>query len=125
MIMPRSEFGVREAQVTEMRAREAALVAALLAKRDQVRADVRQAVSRFDAARRRVVVHEEEIVPLATRALSSSHGAYAGSGAGYLDLLEASRRLLSARLGLADSKQKLAYARAGLILTVGAVPGEE
>jgi outer membrane protein TolC len=119
-VMARSDFGVREAQVAEMRARQAAAEADLDAARDRVRTAVREALVAHAAASRRLAVRKSEVVPLARRSFESVRGAYEGNRAGYLDLLDAARRLLKARLGLADARRDLARADADLLVGVGA-----
>ncbi|MHC4957720.1 MAG: TolC family protein [Planctomycetota bacterium] len=119
MTRPRSDFGVREAQVTEMRARSNAAQRSRDAARDATQADARGALFGQDAARRRWLVHSKDVVPLAERAFESSRGAYEGNRTGYIELLDAARRLLRARLGLVDTRRDFAHARARLLQAVG------
>jgi outer membrane protein TolC len=119
MVMPRADFGVRDAQVSEMRARRQSADAARDATRDSVRTDVRRALFAVDAATQRVAVNESAVVPLAEQSLQAVQGAYEGNRSGYLDLLDAVRRLLDARLGLADARRDLVRAHASLLRAVG------
>ncbi len=119
MVMPRSDFGVREAQVQEMRSRAVSMSEARDALRDQVRTKTRAALFGVDAATQRVGVHERELVPLARDSLDAARGAYEGNRTGYLDLLDAVHRLLDARLGLADARRNLVRAHATLLRAVG------
>jgi outer membrane protein TolC len=121
MLMPRWDFGVREAQVQEMRSRAESMEQARLALRDRVRTDARSALFDVDAASRRVTVHEQDLVPLARNSLDAARGAYEGNRTGYLDLLDAVRRLLDARLGLADARRDLVRSQASLLRAVGVV----
>ena len=114
-----SEFGVREAQVTEMRARRDALFAARDASRDRTAAGARQALSAREAAVRRLDADEREVVPLRDRAYESARGAYEGNRTDYVALLDAARARLTARLGLAGARRTLAHARAALLVAVG------
>jgi outer membrane protein TolC len=118
-MMPRATFGVKEAQVTEMRARREAAEAGRAAARDLVRTRVREALFAVAAADRRREVRESEVVPLARRSLESVKGSYEGNRVGYLDLLDAARRLLKARLGLLDARRDFAHARADLLVATG------
>jgi outer membrane protein TolC len=122
MVMPRSDFGVREAQVTEMRARAEAASRLRDESERQVRAGVRGALFALNAASRRRRVQEDEVVPRARRALDSTRAAYESNRSGYLDLLDTVRRLLDARLGLADARRDVVHAHAGLLQAVGADP---
>ena len=119
MVMPRHEFGVREAQVTEMRARQRAAQSAKDAAHDRTQAGVRDALFLLDAARRRWLVRRGDVVPLAERSFASTRGAYEGNRTGYIELLDSARRLLQARLGVIDARRDFAHARAGLLLAVG------
>ena len=116
---PRSDFGVREAQVTEMRVRLRAAARTRDAARDKTQADTRQALFMLDAARRRWNVHSTDVVPLAARSFESTRGAYEGNRTGYIELLDSARRLLRARLGLIDTRRDFAHARARLLQAVG------
>jgi len=119
MVMPRADFGVREAQVQEMRARASSMARSREAMGNRVANEVRQAVFSVDAARRRLEALEREVLPRAERALAASRAAYEADREGYLEILEAVRRLLDSRLGLADSKRDLAHARALLLEAIG------
>ena len=112
-------LGVREAQVTEMRARRQAAERMRDATRDRVRTEVREALFQLDAAERRWRVHLKELVPLAERSFESTRGAYEGNRAGYIELLDSARRLLRARLGRIDAERGRAHARARLLQAVG------
>ena len=117
--MPRAEFGVREAQVAELRARASAASAALESLVDQVRTETREALFTHDAAARRVAVFRDDVVPLARQSLDAARGSYEGNRASYLDLLDALQRLLDARLGLLDSRRDLVHAHARLLRATG------
>jgi len=117
--MPRGDFGVREAQITEMRARAAAATHAREASRDTTRTVVREALSALQAARRRWLVHESRLVPLARQAFDAARGAYEGNQTGYLEVLDHSRTLLDRRLRRADASRDHAHARAALLEAVG------
>lgn len=119
MIMPRWDFGVREAQVHEMRSRALSMAEARDALRDRVRTEARTALFDVDAAQQRLSVHEDQLVPLARDSLDAARGAYEGNRSGYLDLLDAVRRLLDARLGLADARRDLVRSQANLVRAVG------
>jgi outer membrane protein TolC len=119
MMMPRSDFGVREAQVTEMRLRSEALVAARRETERRVAAAVRQAVFAVTAARKRTHTLTTEVVPAAERALRAAQGAYEGNRSGYLDLLDAARSLVRARLDRSGAVRDLAIARAELLAVAG------
>jgi len=119
MVRPRSDFGVREAQVTEMRARSRATERSRDAVSNRTQADVRAAWFALDAAQRRFTVHKQELVPLAERAFDSTRGAYEGNRTGYIELLDSARRLLKARLGLVDARRDFAHADAQLLQAVG------
>ncbi len=119
MAPTRWDFGVREAQVTEMRAREAAAKDTLDAARNTAQSDSRTALFALDAARRRWDVHRTELVPLAKRSFETTQGAYAGNRVGYIELLDRARELLRARLGLVDSRRDYSYARSRLLQAVG------
>jgi len=121
---PRSDFGVREAQVTEMRARERAMQRKRDSMRDSVGARVGTALFELRAAGRRWLVHETELVPLAERAFLAARGAYEGNRTGYIELLDRARSLLDARLGRADARRAHAHARARLLESVGVRPSE-
>ncbi|MHC4933847.1 MAG: TolC family protein, partial [Planctomycetota bacterium] len=116
---PRSDFGVREAQITEMRARERAMQSERDGMRDRVAAGVAAALFELRASGRRWLVHEQEIVPLAERAFRAIRGAYEGNRTGYIELLDRARSLLDARLGRADARRAHAHARARLLESVG------
>ncbi len=124
MIMPRWDFGVREAQVQEMRSRAASMGEARDTLRDRVRTEARTALFDVDAAQQRVAVHERDLVPLARDSLEAARGAYEGNRTGYLDLLDAVRRLLDARLGLADARRDLVRSDASLLRAVCATISE-
>ena len=120
MVMPRWDFGVREAQVQEMRSLAQSMAEQRDSLRDRVSTEARTALFDVDAAGQRLTVHEVELVPLAHNSLDAARGAYEGNRAGYLDLLDAVRRLLDARLGLADARRDLVRAQASLLRAVGA-----
>jgi hypothetical protein len=118
-IMPRADFGVREAQVAEMRARSESTGEGLAAMRDAVRTEVRRALFARESARRRVAVHETSVVPLAERAQQAARGAYEGNRAGYIEILDAVRRALDARIALADARRDAVHADAGVLRAIG------
>jgi outer membrane protein TolC len=124
MVPPRADFGVKEAQVGEMRARLAAAERALDAWRDRVGAEVREALFALDAAARRRDIHSNQVVPLAQRSFEASRGAYEGNRTGYIELLDSARRLLEARLARIDAARAHAHARARLLQVVGVRPEE-
>ncbi|MDH3590517.1 MAG: TolC family protein [Planctomycetota bacterium] len=119
MVMPRSDFGVREAQVIEMRERRVAMDLHRDAVRDWTQAGARKAVFALEAARKRWVIHERRLVPLAERSFEAVRGAYEASRAGYLELLDGARLLLSRRLGRVTARREHAHARAALLEAVG------
>jgi outer membrane protein TolC len=119
MAMPRADFGVREAQVSGMRANAESLAAAAKEMGRKTAADARRAWFDTDAARRRLANLEDEVVPLAKRSFDAARGAYEGGRTGYLDLLEAARRQLSARKDLATARKNLAHALAALLRVTG------
>lgn len=121
MVMPRADFGVREAQVQEMRARASSMGRAREAMGNRVANEVSQAAFTVDAARRRIETLEREVLPRAERALAASRAGYEADRESYLDLLEAVRRLLDARLGLADGRRELTHAKALLLESTGVV----
>lgn len=117
--MPRSDFGVREAQLHELRARRDAAAARVAAVRDMTGARVRAALFARDAADRRLRVQADEVVPRTRLSFESARGAYEGGRTTYLDVLDAARRLLDARLALADVRRDAAHADASLLDAVG------
>jgi outer membrane protein TolC len=119
MVMPRADFGVREAQLQELRARRDALKQAAAASGDGLADDVRAALYEVDAAERKLRLHADELVPLAERTLETTRGAYEGARTGYLELIDAARGLLKARLGRIDAMRALADAHARLLAAVG------
>ena len=119
MLAPRADFGVREAQVSEMRARKRAADRDREASRDETQTRAREALFALDAARRRWLLHENEVVPLAQRSFESARGAYEGNRTGYIELLDRARALLAARLGRVDARRAHAHAHAGLLRAVG------
>ena len=125
MIPPRADFGVREAQVTEMRARAASLAAIAKDTGRETAARVQAALFAVTSAGKRLHTLREDVVPLAERALDASRGAYEGNRTGYLDLLEAARRLLRARLDRAGAVRNLSVARADLLVAAGFDPEKE
>jgi len=120
MMPPRADFGVREAQVQEMRARAAAAEAALDARTDGALAHARGATAGVEKARLTLELFEREILPRREQALESARGAYEGNRSGYLDLQDAAERLLAARLGRADARRDYQYANAELLRATGA-----
>lgn len=116
---PRWDFGVREAQVAEMRARKQAADHERIASRDRTEAKSRTALFALDAAGRRRRIHGVELVPLAERAFETTRGSYEGNRAGYIELLDSDRRLLGARLGQIDARRDYSHARARLLQAVG------
>ncbi len=119
MIAPRADFGIREAQVSEMRAKQRAAERGRDASRDETQTKTREALFALDAARRRWLLHENEVVTLAQRSFESARGAYEGNRTGYIELLDRARALLAARLGRVDARRAHAYADAGLLRAVG------
>ncbi|MCZ6573775.1 MAG: TolC family protein [Planctomycetota bacterium] len=119
MLAPRADFGVREAQVSEMRARKRATDRDRDASRDETQTRAREALFALDAARRRWLLYENEVVPLAQRSFESARGAYEGNRTGYIELLDRARALLAARLGRVDARRAHAHADAGLLRAVG------
>jgi len=117
--MPRWDFGVREAQVTEMRARRRAAERSRNAVIDETQAVVRSALFSLEAARRRWRVHKTDLVPLAVQSFEAVRGAYESNDAGYIELLDGARELLRARLGLVDARRAHAHARAARLRAVG------
>ena len=124
MIMPRADFGVREAQVGEMRARAEALAAAETDTARRTADAVRRSLFAVTASRSRLATLADDVVPLAEQALRSARGAYEGNRSGYLDLLEAARRLVAARLDRAGARRDLENARADLLVAAGFDPGK-
>lgn len=120
MVMPRYDFGVREAQVGEMRSRAAAMERMREGMRNRVRVEVHRAIFALDSAWRRTETLAGEVIPRAERGLASTRSGYEADRETYLDLLDSVRRLLDARLGLADTRRDLAHARALLLEAVGA-----
>jgi len=124
MIMPRADFGVREAQVVEMRARADALAAAKKETARRTADAVRRGLFAVTASRRRLTTLTETVVPKAAQALRAARGAYEGNRSGYLDLLEAARRHIAARLDRAGARRDLEMARADLLVAAGFDPGK-
>jgi outer membrane protein TolC len=116
---PRWDFGVREAQVAEMRARKEAADHMRDATRDRTQAAARTALFSLDAAHRRWSVHTAQLVPLAERSFEATRGSYEGNRATYIELLDSDRRLLDARLGLIDARRDYSHAHARLLQAVG------
>jgi len=125
MIMPRSDFGVREAQVTEMRARALALAAAEKETAHRTATVVRRALFAATAAHERLATLNDEIVPFAAQSLRAARGAYEGNRSGYLDLLAAARRHVKARLDRSGARRDLSNARADLLVASGFDSGKE
>ncbi len=125
MIMPRADFGVREAQVAEMRARAEAAERTLDGIRDATETGVRRALVALEAARKRWLVHDTKLVPLARQAFEAERGAYESNRTGYLELLDRARALLDRRLRQADLRRAHAHAHAGLLEAVGVRPAKE
>ncbi len=119
MSMPRAEFGVREAQIAEMRARLESAQRQLESVRAGTQQSVRAALVAMDTAHRRYSVLHDDIVPLATRALDSTRGSYEGNRASYIELLDNARRLLRARQDLVSARRDFAHARAQRLRAVG------
>ena len=104
---------------------EAGLVAAE-AERDQIRRDeatrVREAYAALAAARARVTSLAGRAVPRAQQAFESTRFAYENGRAGFLDLLDAQRTLLSLRLDYEEAFLDALMADANLTAAVGEVP---
>jgi outer membrane protein TolC len=118
----RSDFGVREAQLAELRARQAQARHAVAVRRDETRERVSAAVLAVTSAAQRRRVHDAELIPLARRALESARGSYEGGRTGYMELLDSARALLQARLGGIDARRTWAHAAASLLEAVGVRP---
>jgi len=125
MVMPRAGFGVREAQVAEMRARSAALAAAGRETERRVAADLRRALFSLTSARKRARTLASEVVPAAERALRAARGSYEGNRSGYLDLLDAARNLVRARLDRSAAVRDLSISRAEVLAVAGMESGKD
>jgi outer membrane protein TolC len=120
MMPPRADFGVREAQIQEMRARAAAAQQSLEAREARTLAGARTADAKVVRAALALRLFENEILPRSEQALEAARGSYEGNRSGYLELLDAADRLLEARLGRARAQRDYEHARAGLLSAVGA-----
>lgn len=121
-VPPRADFGVRDAQVAEMRAVAEAARRQATGVRDATAEATRSALAELRTAHRRVAVLRDDVVPRAADALESVHAAYAADRQSYLDLLEAERRVLRARLDLATARERVVDARARVLLATGLSP---
>jgi len=119
MVRPRADFGVREAQVAELRERRVAAELAAKEWSDQTATDIRQARFAYEAAARNLEAYAEEVVPKARLSYQSASGSYEAGRTGYIELLESARRLLRARLAEVDARRDAAHARARLLEAAG------
>lgn len=104
----------REAEQRLLSARES---------RDQARNEtllaVREAHAMAAAAREMLLLYDDSVLPQAERALAAARSAYETGAVGSLDLLDARRSLLAARLARADARAEYATRLAGLALAIG------
>lgn len=115
-------FGVREAALREVRARERESESRL----EQARIDARDAIERewvaYDEAHRQGVLLRDTMVPLANEAYDAVLGAYDGNRARFVDVLQAARRVLDVRLESARREHETQLAFAQLTAVLGMDP---
>ena len=104
-------FWGRRADVSEKKARRAGAEDLYGDLRNQTRAQIREHLSAYQAARSRAELIETTILPLAEQSLKAAQAAYENRKADFLDLVSAQRNLLDARL---KHDQALGDAGAGL-----------
>ncbi len=119
VVRPRKDFGVRDAQITEMRARQRAAVQHREAVGRNAQAEAADALFRVEASWRRWKVHKDQVVPKTEGAYKAALAAYEGNQTGYIELLDSARRLLAARLKQVDVRRDHAHARADLLRATG------
>jgi outer membrane protein TolC len=85
----------------------------------QVREEVRRLTVRLDAARREAVLYRDEIVPRSELVLAGTQTAWIANRATFLDLLEARRDLLEARLTFARALTDQYEGLSDLVLCCG------
>ncbi|MEZ4252748.1 MAG: TolC family protein [Polyangiales bacterium] len=81
--------------------------------------EVQSALADLDDARRRVALHEEQLLPAAEGAWEATTGAFATSRASLADVLLAARELVELRFGLDEARVNFARAWARLEAAVG------
>lgn len=84
-----------------------------------VREDVRRLTVGLDAARRDALLYRDEILPRSTQALASAEASWAANRAVFLDVMEARRMLVEARLEYARAVAEQYRLLAELVLCCG------
>ena len=84
-----------------------------------VRADVLKSYNNFKTAMSVYQILKDEIVPIATRAVTNSEKAYLIGEISYLEFLEFKRQLLEAQIRFAESEAEVRRSNANLFYSVG------
>jgi cobalt-zinc-cadmium efflux system outer membrane protein len=111
--------GRLDAMTREAEARRAATLAERRSAERRVRLAVHEARTRAESAQRRLVVLRDGVVPQAEQAFEIARVAYQADRAGFLDLLEAQREWVAARLDLAAATADRQRAAADLVEALG------
>lgn len=82
-------------------------------------AEVRDAYARWEAARDTHAIFVKDVLPLSQQSLESARGSYVAGTGSFLDLLDASRSLLEARLSADRARARYEQALADLDLAAG------
>ena len=112
--------GKHQAETRKMRAMQRAEEIAVEGVRNRVRAEVRDAFLRVDAARRSVALFKGELVPKSRQGVEVSRTSYEKDKASFLDVLDAERSLRDVKLDHTRALAAYASALADLERAVGA-----
>ncbi len=103
-----------QAAIREARAAERAALAAVRARRDDVRAQVVLELFLVRDGERQLALLEEVLIPRASEVVDAIEAAFATGAASFLELLDAQRSLLALRLARAEVEAQRATAIAAL-----------
>lgn len=121
----RPDYARAEAFLAEMRARLRAETWALAAEEASTRARVRAWREELDVARRGVALLYEVVLPQSRSAYETSLSGYTAGRVSFIDLQDAERAWLEARLELAEMRRRLNLALLSLARTTGSFGNPE
>ncbi|MBE7558808.1 TolC family protein [bacterium] len=106
-VQDRPDYAQAEAYLSEMEARRVAQESALAAARSETRAMVLAWLAELDMARRQVALVSEVVLPQNRSTYETSLSAYTAGRISFIDLLDAERGWLAARLELDEARRDL------------------
>ncbi|MFH1830998.1 MAG: TolC family protein [Pseudomonadota bacterium] len=117
--LSKQRFGVRESNALLYRAKSLNEETVLMTK-----AEIKTSYARLNAAKKRVSIYSQQVVPRARTLLSSSEEAYRAGNGDFLSIVDSIRSLNNAELSLIRARTDAHKAYADLERAVGVTPAE-